>query len=111
VTTADLRIEQELPAFLPSKDAKMIGYIDLINLPNLLNKNWGTIYQTSFPGFQSPISAQNCQAALSKLNHCVAGVGNFYEYDTAKAVSPSVQTPFAPAIPTWAIRLGVRYQF
>lgn len=111
VTTADLRIEQELPAFIPSKDAKMIGYIDLINLPNLLNKNWGTIYQTSFPGFQSPISAQNCQAALSKLNSCKAGVGNFYEYDTAKAVSPSVQTPFAPAIPTWAIRLGVRYQF
>ncbi|WP_158916103.1 carboxypeptidase regulatory-like domain-containing protein [Caulobacter sp. S45] len=111
VTTADLRIEQELPAFLPHKDSKLIGYLDIINVPNLLNKNWGTIYQTSFPGFQSPISAQNCQAALSKLNHCTAGVGNFYEYDTAKAVSPSVQTPFAPAIPTWAIRLGVRYTF
>ncbi|MGC1303268.1 MAG: TonB-dependent receptor [Caulobacteraceae bacterium] len=111
VTTADIRIEQELPAFLPSKDAKLIGYLDLINVPNLINKNWGAIYQTNFPGFQSPISAQNCQAVLSKLNKCTTGTGNFYEYDTQKAVSSQVQTPFAPSIPTWAIRMGVRYQF
>jgi hypothetical protein len=111
VTTADIRIEQELPAFLPYKDSKLMGYVDLINVPNFINKNWGVIYQTGFPGFQSPITAKNCQSVLTKLNNCTTGTGNFYEYQTFKTTTPAVQTPSAPNIPTWAIRLGVRYTF
>jgi hypothetical protein len=108
VTTADIRIEQELPAILPNKYAKLIGYFDLINVPNFLNKNWGVIYQTNFPGFISPITAQNCQL---KGNSCGKGTGDFYEYDTIRTSTPAVQTPFQPPSATWAIRLGVRYQF
>jgi hypothetical protein len=110
VTTADLHFEQEFPSFFP-KAGKLSAYLNIINLPNLLDKNWGLIYQTGFPYFQSPVAAQNCQAALAKLNKCAAGTGNFYEYDTLKTVTQTLQNGTTPATPTYAVQLGVRFKF
>jgi hypothetical protein len=110
VISADVHLEQEIPVWL-LHGAKVSAYLNIINLPNLINNNWGTIYQTSFPYFQSPIQAQNCQAAFSKLNKCAAGTGNFYEYDTLRTVSGTLQNGYQPPTPTWAVQVGARLKF
>jgi len=114
VTTADVHLEQEFTVpYVPYlKNTKVSAYLNIINLPNLINNNWGTIYQASFPYFQSPIIAKNCQAALKSLNTCQGGaVGNFYEYDTLRSVGQSLQNGYQPATPTWAIQVGARLKF
>ncbi len=108
VITADIHLEQEIPVWL-LHGAKVSAYLNIINLPNLLNNNWGVINQTGFPYFQSPIIAKNCQAAFK--NACSAGAGNFYEYDTLRSVSQTLQNGYQPATPTYAIQVGARLKF
>jgi hypothetical protein len=74
-----------------------------------LNNNWGVINQTSFPYFQSPVVAKNCQAVFK--NTCNAGSGNFYEYDTLRTVSQTLQTGYQPATATYALQVGARLKF
>ena len=110
--TADLRFEQELPAFEPH-GAKVKVWADLINLPNLLNKHWGVLEQTSFPGVVSPVTAINCQAtAPTKIttfnaNQCATGNGNYYTY-TGLFTTTQYTVNNASG---WYIDLGVKYQF
>jgi len=108
VMTADVHLEQEIPVWL-SHGAKVSAFLNIIDLPNLLNNNWGVINQTGFPYFQSPIIAKNCQAVFK--NSCAAGPGNFYEYDTLRTVNQTLQTGYQPATATWAIQVGARLKF
>jgi hypothetical protein len=108
VTTADIHLEQELPVWL-LHGAKVSAYLNIINLPNLLNNNWGVIYQTNFPNIQAPVQAKNCQKVFN--NGCAAGAGNFYEYDTLRSVGQAVQNGYQPATPTYAIQVGARLKF
>jgi len=112
VTTADVHLEQEIPVWL-LHGAKVSAYLNIINLPNLLNSNWGTIYSASFPYFQSPVVAKNCQAVFkTSSNQCQGGVtGNFYEYGTLKTVGQTLQNGYQPATPTYAIQVGARLKF
>jgi hypothetical protein len=108
VTTADIHLEQELPVWM-LHGAKVSAYLNIINLPNLLNNNWGVIYQTNFPNIQAPVQAKNCQKVFN--NGCAAGAGNFYEYDTLRSVGQAVQNGYQPATPTYAIQVGARLKF
>jgi hypothetical protein len=108
VFTADVHLEQEIPVWM-LHGAKVSAYLNIIDLPNLLNNNWGVINQTGFPYFQSPIIAKNCQAVFKQS--CLAGNGNFFEYDTQRSVSQSLQNAYQPATPTWAIQVGARLKF
>jgi hypothetical protein len=109
VSTFDLHLAQEVPAFFPGR-AKAEVYMDVINLANLLNKNWGVISQVGFPYSLAPVVARNCQLAT---NTCVAGRGNYYQFDAFKPgnLAGTVQTPSAPPTPTWVIKVGMRYKF
>jgi hypothetical protein len=113
-TRFDLEILQEFPAFLPGH-AKGQFYVDLFNVGNLLDKNWGIIKQTGFPGVQEPVQAVNCQASVLKAaglpaTTCQAGTGNFYEY---RPGSPTTETlgGVTGGVATWEIKLGIRYKF
>ncbi|WEK41313.1 MAG: TonB-dependent receptor [Candidatus Brevundimonas colombiensis] len=92
VTTVDMHIEQELPAFFPG-GAKLIGYMDIENLGNLINDEWGSIQQIGFP-----YTSGNVDATIAN---------NRYTYTNFSNRSPSV--PSVNAV--WQIKLGVRYQF
>jgi hypothetical protein len=114
VTKFDLEIVQEFPAFFPNH-AKGQFYFDLFNIGNLLDKNWGIIKQTGFPGLQSPVQAVNCQAAMLKAaglpaTTCAAGTGNFYEYRPGSATTETVGS-VTGGVATWEIKLGIRYKF
>jgi outer membrane receptor protein involved in Fe transport len=124
VLSADLHIAQEMPAFFPH-GAKGEFYLDIINLPNLLNKNWGIDSQVSFPYVFAPVVAQNCQFSglavpgQAAVPTCTAGKGNFYQYNTFRPPVTSagvnqfstVQTLASPPVATWVLKMGVRYKF
>lgn len=104
-TTVDLRIEQEIPGFVP-RGARLKAYMDIVNLGNLLNKHWGVLEQYSFPGTYAAVTARNCQAGAPTATSCIAGPGNYYQYDTFKTVTPSLNSNSA-----WFIDLGVKFEF
>ncbi len=98
VTTADLRLQQEIPGFF--KDARGVISIDIENVANLVNNDWGRLAQVSFPHF-----AQVVDATIQANGR--------YQYRPVAGVS-GVNTPFfsLSALPSvWRVQLGVRYEF
>ncbi len=127
VLSADLHFSQEFPASIPG-GGKGEFFLDILDLPNLINKSWGIDNQVSFPYVYAPVVAYNCQfSGLSfggkAMPSCgAAGQGNFYQFqsfrppiDTTKSPPANqfttVQTLAAPPIPTWVIKIGIRYKF
>jgi hypothetical protein len=97
VTSADLRITQELPAFF--KDARGVLSIDIENVANLINSDWGRLVQAGFPHFQPVVDA--------------AIVNGRYQYrPVAGATGP--RDPFYSLTAlnsVWRVQLGVRFEF
>jgi len=123
VNTADIHFGQEVPALFPH-GAKGEVYFDIVNLLNLINRNWGIDNQVGFPYVFAPVTARNCQfsgVVLDKaaMPTCLAGQGNFYQYDSFRPQVTSsganqfstIQTLANPPIPTWVIKFGIRYKF
>ena len=93
VTTVDMHIEQELPAFFPG-GAKLVGYMDIENLGNLINDEWGAIQQIGFPYTSNNVTATRTG-------------DQYYTYTGFSERSPSL----ASTSSVWQIKVGVRYQF
>ena len=110
--TTDVHFAQELPAFFPGA-AKLEGYLDIINLGNLINKKWGVLEQGGFPYVLDPITAENCQFSGQNGNAaCAHGVGNFYQYNSFSKKFETLNTPSVTAnTATWQIKIGFRYKF
>lgn len=93
VTTVDLRISQELPAFAPH-GSRVTAYVDIKNLGNLINDKWGVLDQYDFyrgvPVVQPAI------------------VNGQYVYSGAV----SAPKPFTvTAASLWTVKFGLRYSF
>ncbi|MBX3477021.1 MAG: TonB-dependent receptor [Brevundimonas sp.] len=102
VTTFDLHLSQELPAFFPG-GARLEAYMDIENLGNLLNDEWGVIQQVGFPYNSTNVGALNCQRST-----CAGGAtGNFYQYNTFTNRTASTFSTTA----VWQVKLGMRYRF
>ncbi|MBX9460819.1 MAG: TonB-dependent receptor [Brevundimonas sp.] len=93
VTTVDLHIAQELPAFFPG-GARLEGYLDIENLGNLLNDEWGVIQQIGFPYTSNNVTATRTG-------------DDFYTYTGFNTRSPSTFS----AESVWQVKFGVRYKF
>jgi len=108
VTTWDLHIAQELPAFFPG-GARLEGYVDIENIGNLLNDEWGVIQQLNTPGFSSGIVAINCQPGRAPVTaaNCVGGNGNYYQFQSYRDFTA---TSFNTGS-VWQVKFGVRYKF
>jgi hypothetical protein len=52
-TKVDIRIEQELPGFSP--DHRFSAFLYIENIGNLLNDDWGVLYEASFPRYQGVV--------------------------------------------------------
>jgi outer membrane receptor for ferrienterochelin and colicin len=100
VTTADLRLAQEIP--LGVKDLRAVLTLDIENLANLVNKNWGQLSQVSFP-YVAPVLVAN-----------INGATNQYVYSPTNTNNPVPQKAFnsVSALPSvWRIQLGFRVEF
>ena len=98
VTTADLRLQQEIPGFF--KDARGVISIDIENVANLVNNDWGRLAQVSFPHFAQAVDA-TIQPNGRYLYRPLAGVSGVNAPFYSISALPSV----------WRVQLGVRYEF
>lgn len=92
VTRFDLRIAQELPAFFPN-GARLEAYMDIENLGNLLNDEWGVIQQVGFPYFSRGVTGS-----------VVGDQFNYSQYRDWTGSNFNNQS-------VWQVKLGVRYKF
>ncbi len=93
VTTIDIRISQELPAFVPH-GAKVLAYMDIENLGNLLNDKWGVLEQYDF------------YRGVPVVQPAIAG-GKYVYSGAVAAPAPYVVNSAS----LWQIKFGLKYQF
>ncbi|MBA4012439.1 MAG: TonB-dependent receptor [Phenylobacterium sp.] len=109
VTTVDLRISQELPAFFPN-GAKLEVYMDIENLGNLLNDEWGIVEQYDF---YRGVPVVNVQCGNGAAGACAAP-GATYTY-SGTGVGGAFQQPVKPFLRSenslWQIKIGAKYKF
>lgn len=92
-TKVDLRIEQELPGFMKGHKTKAFFVID--NLTNLLNDDWGVLYEARFP--------QTVPIVDASLN-----ADGTYTYN--RFIQPDPQARVAtPSL--WKMTIGIKYDF
>ncbi|WHI53247.1 TonB-dependent receptor [Microbulbifer sp. MLAF003] len=92
-TKFDLRIDQELPGW--RADDRLNAFFVIENLGNLLNDDWGVMYEGAFPRFQAAVDA-----SIDDQGRFV-----FNEFN-----DPAGQTRVADAS-LWSARMGIRYEF
>lgn len=89
----DLNVTQEFAGFAEGHEGEFFFIVE--NLGNLINDDWGVLYEASFPRQQAIVGASiNDQGQ--------------YSYD--EFITPARQTRDADAS-LWEIRVGVRYRF
>lgn len=92
----DLKVEQELPGFTDNHRSSLYVVVD--NFTNLLNDDWGVLYETSFPRMVN-------LASVSITDQ------NQWQFDS---ISERVNGPIqgrAGQPSLWSIRLGFQYDF
>jgi len=107
VNTFDLRISQELPGFFRGHKSQL--WVDIQNVGNLLNKDWGHILDWGFNGSQGAASLVGIDKATGKyVYNYVTGTtygqpGNFNV--------PSDSDRFTNGISQWSVQVGLKYEF
>jgi outer membrane receptor for ferrienterochelin and colicin len=105
LSVLDLRLSQELPIFRKSRGVVML---DIENLANLINKDWGQLRQVSFPYF-TPVADVHRIETIG----CPGGAASCYVYrprfGTTGPVEPFRAVSSLPSV--WKIQLGFRIEF
>lgn len=126
-TQLDIHLEQELPTFVGR--SRFAVFADIQNLPNLLNKNWGGLYQVGFPYTAAVVQVACLSAPVATgtpvANIPASGIPNAgaaspqvintnstqtcaqYRYSTFANPAVTVNT----AVSTYLIRIGARFKF
>jgi len=100
VNTFDVRISQELPGFMKGHKSEI--WLDIQNVGNLINKDWGHIVDY---GFYADARVANLQGIYDGK----------YVYNYTGADQPTVANAdadgFNVGVSQWSLQLGFRYQF
>ena len=90
-TKVDVRVEQELPGFVA--DHKASAFFVIENIGNMLNDDWGVLYEPSFP---SNFNIVNATIVNGKYSY-----NTFSAQEQTRVAQPSL----------WTMRVGVKYSF
>lgn len=93
-TVVDLRLQQELPAF--DEDHSFRVFLDIENLGNLLNDDWGRIERTRYEYARKVAAAQ-----IVGDQYVYSGLNSPEDIDNLEVLSQSV----------WQIQFGLKYDF
>ncbi len=99
----DVRLSQEIPFFA---DTKGELYLDILNIGNLLNKDWGQIDEGAFPytiGVARMAGVQN--------GAYVYDVSNFVNETTGATTVPRLLRKDVAGESRWAVQVGFRFEF
>ena len=96
VKNVDMRISQELPGFMKGHKSEI--WLDILNVGNLINKDWGRIEEIPFPGSRGIVEYGGIDAATGKYVYRWNGADNTAIYDDR-------------GISRWALQVGFRYKF
>jgi len=100
-TKFDLRVSQELPGFGEEHHANI--YFTIENLSNLLNDDWGVLYERDFPRTAPIVEASYLDTAGTPDDYS----DDQYSFDT---FIPQDQSRSATAS-LWTLRVGFNYNF
>ena len=105
VTSLDLRLAQEIPIF---RKTRGVVSLDVENLANLINNDWGQISQVSFI-YVAPVLDVNRIATTG----CPGGAASCYVYrPRAGATGPTPPLNSLTALNSvWRVQLGLRFEF
>jgi len=110
VTTFDIRISQELPAFFPN-GAKLEVFMDVENLGNLLNDDWGVLEQYDFSRMVPVVNVSCINGAGGAVGCGTAGARYLY---SGTGVGGAFQEPvkaFRRDQSLWQVKFGAKYKF
>ncbi|AXT39284.1 TonB-dependent receptor [Alteromonas sp. BL110] len=96
VTTMDLAISQEIPGFVEGHKGRI--YLNIDNFANLLNDDWGKVYEMSFP-----------QQIL--FDYDVNDAGQYVYQEASGGTDTRNYDSFDEEQSTWRIKVGVKYTF
>ncbi|CAN7192094.1 TonB-dependent receptor [Pseudoxanthomonas sp. LjRoot168] len=105
VNTFDVRISQELPGFMKGHKSKL--WIDIQNVGNLINKDWGHVIDYGF-------NANNAVATLQGMYNgkYVYGYRSGTEFGQATALGiPTNADSQTNGISQWSLQVGFKYEF
>lgn len=98
----DLHVDQEVPLPIVNRyaaGAHVKVFADFENFLNMLNKDWGSLRQVSFP-YLSPVVTVSCAQASGT---------NCTQYQYSKFSNPALVTQ--TKISLWSIRIGAKVEF
>jgi outer membrane receptor for ferrienterochelin and colicin len=96
VNQFDIRISQELPGFWDGHKTEL--WVDLLNVGNLIDKDWGQIEEMPFPGNRGVVEYGGIDPATGKY------VYRFDEPDDLRIYDDR-------GISRWSLQVGFRYKF
>lgn len=108
VNNFDLRISQDLPGFFEGNKVQV--WLDVLNVGNMINKDWGQIEEVDFGNGRTLGVAEYggvCGAAVTAV--CTAGSAGKYVYRWNGADKAALQDQNGQS--RWALQLGLRYEF
>ena len=113
-TRIDVHLEQEIPTFVGK--SRVTLFADILNLPNLLNHNWGGLRQLGFP-YSAPLVTVQCLAVATPTGTAPgAGVVNTNssqacaQYRYSAFVNPNTAAVTVTQS-LYQIRVGARFSF
>jgi hypothetical protein len=95
----DLRLSQELPLW---RNSRGVLTLDVENLANLINSDWGRLRQISFPYVTPVVDVNRIDSATNR-----------YVYRPRSGFpGPAAPSESLSALPSvWRLQLGVRIEF
>ena len=96
VKNFDVRISQELPGLMAGHKSEL--WLDMLNVGNMLNKDWGRIEEIPFPGSRGVAEFGGIDPVTGKYVYRYDGSDQLSLYDSR-------------AISRWALQVGFRYKF
>jgi outer membrane receptor for ferrienterochelin and colicin len=96
VNQFDVRISQELPGFFGDNKSEL--WVDILNIGNLLNDEWGQIDEVAFPGNLGVVEYGGIDTTTGRY------VYRFNTPDTSRIYDDR-------GISRWSVQVGFRYQF
>jgi len=89
-------VSQEFPGFMEGHKAEIV--LDVLNIGNLINKDWGRVEEVAFPAMRGVVEYGGVDPATGKY---------VYRFNTPDSLTVYDDK----GISRWAAQISVRYKF